>query len=94
MIPMPLREADFLKAFLILMLCSVIGGAVAGGIIGAGVSWVAQVVDASIDTARVVAPILSGLGGLVVSYFFFRLLVLRFIVRKLIASHAGVPDAI
>ena len=90
LIPKPLKETDFLKVFALLMLCSVVGGGVAGGIVGAVVGLVARVFDAPIDTVRVVAPVLSGFAGVVATYFFFRLLVLRFIVRKLIAPWTDV----
>jgi hypothetical protein len=88
-IPAPLREVDFLKTFLILMFCSVIGGAIAGGILGALVGLIAPALDASIDTVRILVAIISGFSGLAIMYFFFRLLVLRLIVRRLIAADIG-----
>jgi hypothetical protein len=95
MMPAPLRETDFLKAFVLLAVCSVIGGAIAGGIMGGIIALVAHAVSASIDTVRIVVPVLSGLSGLIVTYFFFRLLVLRLIVRKIIISGTAVdPQAI
>ena len=83
MIPAPLTERDFVKAFLALMLCSIVGGALAGVIVGA-VFGVAGAVFGSTGATRIAVPVFSALAGFVITYFLFRFFVLRFIVRKLV----------
>ena len=67
MIPAPLKESDFVKAFVLQILCSVLIGALAGivsGIVGA-------------------RPIFGLLIAPLIAYYFFRLFVIRCIVNKL-----------
>jgi len=90
-IPAPLRERDFVKAFILLMLCSFIGGFLAGAIIGGVLGAAIALVGGSMNSVQVAAPIVGGLTGICITYFFFRFLVLRLIVRKLM-PFANIED--
>ena len=77
LIPAALKESDFVKAFLLLMLCSVIGGVLAGGVVGALLGAAVAAVGGSMSSVQIAAPILGAFTGIGISYFFFRWLVLR-----------------
>ncbi|HYH43947.1 MAG TPA: hypothetical protein VD867_18405 [Burkholderiales bacterium] len=77
-----MKERDFVKAFLALLLAGFLGGVVAGMVFG-GIFGAIGAFTGSMAMVQIVAPVLSGLAGLALSYMFFRLFVLRFIVRKL-----------
>ena len=85
MLPAPLKESDFLKTFVLLMVCSVTGGALAGGVLGAIVGVICAALRTP-QTIRVLAPVVGGIAGILITYVLFRAFVLRFIVRKIVTG--------
>ena len=83
MIPAPLKERDFLKTFILLMVCSVVGGVVGGGMMGAILGVACAAFGCSAATMQTMSVVLGAGAGFVISYFFFRWFVIRFIVSKL-----------
>ena len=71
-----------MKAFLALILCSIFGGVLAGMAVGA-IYGAVMAVSGFTSQTHMALVVLGGVSGLAVTYFFFRLLVLRLIVRKL-----------
>ena len=83
MIPTSLSESDFLKAYALLLVLSLLGGAISGAVLGGITGAICGVMGYSLSVIRQLSSIAGALAGMVVSYFIFRWVVLRFIVRKL-----------
>jgi len=82
-LPTPLKESDFLKAFVVLAISSVVAGAVAGAVLGAVAGFILGAAGIAVPTIRLVCGALGALTGLILGYVLFRAIVLHFIVRRL-----------
>jgi ABC-type uncharacterized transport system permease subunit len=78
-----LRERDYLLAWFVFWICSVIGGFIFGAIIGGMLGAVLGVAQADMQTIRIVAGIAGFLISIPVNFAFFRLFVDLLIVRRI-----------
>ncbi len=82
----PLQESDYVRAWALFFICSAIGSALAGAVAGAITGAVIGIAGISPrgDSREflIITTIAGFLGGLPVSYFFFRLSVSRLWKRK------------
>lgn len=83
MIPTAMKESYFVKRFFLLIICPLVGGALAGVLFGviAGVDVLS--LGVSMRTSRIVAAVFGTAVGLTISYFLFRRVAVRFITRDL-----------
>lgn len=89
----PLKETDYLKAWVLFFLCATVAGAVAGAVVGGILGAVLAAAQVPLDTLKLVCGVAGLIVGLPISYGFFRLFVSRFIVRKLTTPDAPERDA-
>jgi hypothetical protein len=82
-LPTPLKESDFLKAFIVLAIASVIAGAVSGAIVGGIAGFIMGAIGVALPTIKLICGVLGAASGLVFGYFIFRATVLHFIVKRL-----------
>ena len=89
----PLKELDYLVAWVIFFVLALLGGAVAGFIGGGVIGIVMASMGMSGEVIRAAGGILGFLLGIPVSFVSFRLIVEKFIVQKVqeAAAAAGAP---
>ena len=79
----PLKEKDYLKAWALYVLYATTCGFLAGAITGSIAGAILRVLGKSVTTIQVVSSIVGFLSGLPLSYMFFRIFVIRYLVEKL-----------
>jgi hypothetical protein len=81
-----LRESQIVKAFVLFALGSIVGGFLAGAILGGLLGVIVAGVGGTLANVQSGAAVLGGLAGVVVSYFIFRTVVLKIIAPKIVAA--------
>jgi len=81
-----LKETDYIKTWVLFMVCATVGGIIVGAVVGAVVGGVLGAAGVPVRTISALCGVLGFIVGLPISYLFFRLFVSRFIVQKLTAQ--------
>jgi hypothetical protein len=86
-----LREIDYFLAWFLFFICATIGGAIVGAVGGGIIGAILGVSGASPESLRVAGGVVGFVLALPVSYLFFRFMVWKFVVQKLIAQSEVPP---
>jgi mannitol-specific phosphotransferase system IIBC component len=82
----PLRERDYVVAWVLFLLVGGVGGAVLGGLAGGVIGTVATALGIAVGDVIGLIRVAGGIAGLAMSYLAFRYIVNQFIGRKIKAA--------
>ncbi|MEO6181916.1 MAG: hypothetical protein ABIP71_02180 [Verrucomicrobiota bacterium] len=85
----PLREKDYLKAWALYVFCATTCGFLAGAITGSIAGAILAVLGKSESVIKMVSAVVGFFSGLPLSYMFFRIFVIRYLVEKVM--HPAAP---
>ena len=87
-----LKETDYLKAWAFFWVLATIGGFIVGAVFGGILGFILGAIGVNIRTIQLLSGALGFLLAIPISYFLFRLAVIKFILPKVAIRNESVPE--